>query len=326
MNTFSFMKSTKHNEKRRALIPEDIGKVKNKSLVYVESGYGNVLGYTDREYELAGVNVTTKEIALKQAIICDPKIGDADYLGELKNQMLFGYVHAVQNKEVTNLIVDNGLSAIAWEDMNEDGRHLFWRNNELAGEAAIMHAFSLYGKLPYECKVAVIGRGNTSRGAYRILAALGANIKVYDRKMETLLRKEISTFDVIVNCVVWDTSRKNHILYKEDLINMKRQAMIVDVSCDHNGAIESSRPTSLEQPVYYKEGILHYAVDNTPSIVYQTGSKTFSNVIVNYIDLLIENKWEENKKLRDALIVHKGEILDQRIVDYQKSDVVAKES
>ncbi|SFC10440.1 N5-(carboxyethyl)ornithine synthase [Alkalibacterium subtropicum] len=326
MNTISFMKSTKHNEKRRALIPDDIGKIKNKAFVYMVSGYGDVLGYTDREYEQAGVNVTTKDIALKQDIICDPKVGDADYLGELRNQMLFGYVHAVQNKEVTDLMVENALSAVAWEDMNEDGRHLFWRNNELAGEAAMMHAFSLYGKLPYECKAAVIGRGNTSRGAYRILASLGADIKVYNRKMEALLRKEISGFDVIVNCVAWDTARDDHILYTEDLTNMKRQAMIVDVSCDHNGAIESSRPTSFDQPVYYTEGVLHYAVDHTPSIFYQTGSKSFSNVIVDYIDLLIEDTWEENKTLQDAFIVDKGVILDQRIADYQKSEPMAVKS
>lgn len=322
MNTISFMKSTKHNEKRRALIPKDIRRINNKALVYVESGYGDVLGYTDHEYKLAGVNVMTKEIALKQDIICDPKIGDADYLGKLKNQMLFGYIHAVQNKEVTDLIVKNKLSAVAWEDMNEGGRHLFWRNNELAGEAAIMHAFTLYGKLPYECKVAVIGRGNTSRGAYRILAALGADTKVYTRKMEALLRKEISTFDVIVSCVGWDTSRKDYILYNTDLSKMKRQAMIVDVSCDHNGAIESCRPTTLDQPVYFTGGVLHYAVDHTPSIVYKTGSKVFSDVAVNYIDLLIEDKLEENKTLQDALIVHKGKIIDQRIAVHQEGETV----
>lgn len=113
MKSISFIKSTKDNEKRRTLIPEDIGKIKNKALVYIESGYGDILGYSDRDYEDEGVNVTTKDCALQQDIICDPKIGDADYLGNLKDQVLFGYVHAVQNEKVTDLMVNNNLSAIA---------------------------------------------------------------------------------------------------------------------------------------------------------------------------------------------------------------------
>lgn len=58
--------------------------------------------------------------------------------------------------------------------MFQDGRHVFWRNNESAGEAAIMHAFTLYGKLPYERNVAILGRGNSARGAYKFLSELGA--------------------------------------------------------------------------------------------------------------------------------------------------------
>lgn len=207
--------------------------------------------------------------------------------------------------------------------MNEDGRHVFWRNNELAGEAAIIHSFSLYGKLPYECKVAVIGRGNTARGACRILSSLGADIKVYNRKMEALMHKEISEFDVVVNTVALDTTRDDQILYIRDLKNMKRQSMIIDVSCDSNGAIESTRPTSLEHPTYSKEGVLHYAVDHTPSIVFQSVSKLFSSLVVNYVDVLIEDRVEENSTLQDALIVEDGFILDRRIIEYQKrKDVV----
>ena len=317
IKTISFIKSTKNSEKRRAIIPEDLVNIRNKSFVYIESGYGDVLGYSDFDYENTGVNITTKENALKKDIICDPKIGDANYLNDLKKQMIFGYVHAVQNKNVTDTIIDNELSAIAWEDMNEEGRHIFWRNNELAGEAAVIHSFSLFGKFPYECNVAILGRGNTGRGAYRILASLGANIKVYDKRSEALLRKEISEFDVIVNCVLWDTSRKDHIIYKSNLKNMKRNSMIIDVSCDKNGGIESSIPTSFEDPIYYKEDIIHYAVDNTPSIAFKSVSKIFSNEVIKYIDLLLEDRIEDNKTLKDALIIENGTIIDKRISEFQ---------
>ena len=169
MRTIGFVKSTKENEKRITLLPDHIDMIKNKDFLYFEKGYGELLGHSDQEYIDHGAHIVSKSEALKKDIICDPKIGDADYLSDLKEkQTIFGYVHALQNLDVRNKIIDNHLTAIAWEDMTEDGRHLFWRNNELAGEAAVMHAFTIYGKMPYECKVAVIGRGTAARGDSRI--------------------------------------------------------------------------------------------------------------------------------------------------------------
>ena len=68
---------------------------------------------------------------------------------------------------ITEKIVQHGLSAYAWESMYEKGRHIFWRNNELAGEAAVLHAYQCWGEMPYRTKVAVIGRGNTAGGAIK---------------------------------------------------------------------------------------------------------------------------------------------------------------
>src|SRR5690606_3339659 len=156
--------------------------------------------------------------ATSKDVICDPKIGDADYLSDLEaGQIIFGWIHAVQNKFITDNILKRKLTAIAWEDMYEKGRHVFWRNTELAGEAAVMHAFTLYGKAPYECNIALIGRGNVARGAYKILSSLGANVTVYDRRTQKLLREEIDNYDVIVNGVLWDVYRGDHIIYREDL-------------------------------------------------------------------------------------------------------------
>lgn len=318
MKTLGFPKSTKKNEKRRAILPEQISLIKNKSYIYIEEGYGEELGYSDLDYVKEGANIVSQEKVLEQDIICDPKIGDADYLENLHNgQIIFGYIHAVQNKDITDKIINNKNTAVAWEDMYENGRHIFWRNNELAGEAAIMHAFTLYGKLPYECKVAVIGKGNTARGAYRILSSLGAEIVVYDRKTEKLLRQEIGNYDVIVNGVLWDTSRDDHIIYKEDLKNMKYNSMIIDISCDKAGGIETSVPTTLEVPVYKLDGVLHYVVDHTPSLIFQTVSKLFGNELIKYLDEMIEEGIDKNKVLKNAIIIKEGVILDNRIIKYQ---------
>ena len=75
--------------------------------------------------------------------------------------------------------------------MNYKGRHLFWRNNELAGEAAVMHAFQGFGRMPYETKTAVLGCGNTARGAIKVLNMLGAEVMQYDRRSEALFQEEL---------------------------------------------------------------------------------------------------------------------------------------
>jgi len=316
MKTIGFPISTKENEKRRCLIPKHIPSIKNKKSMYIETGYGNVLGFTDEDYSREGVNVITKEEVLKKDIICDPKIGDAEYLSQLNNQIVFGWVHAVQNKNITDIMVNNKITAYAWEDMYESGRHVFWRNNEIAGEAAIMHAYNLYGLFPYNTKVAILGRGNVSRGALKILTLLGADIMVYTRQMEQLFRKEISKYDVIVNAILWDTSRKDHIIYKEDLKKMKKGALIIDISCDRNGGIETCIPTTIDNPTYVIDGITHYAVDHTPSLFYKTISESLSEIMIMYIDDLIEGNMN-NDVLNNSLIIDHGKIIDQRIILFQ---------
>ncbi|MDO5104868.1 N(5)-(carboxyethyl)ornithine synthase [Capnocytophaga sp.] len=315
MKTVGFPISQKKNERRRCLIPSDIKNIKHKSQIFIEQGYGDVLGYSDNDYRNEGVNIVPQNEVLLKNIICDGKIGDAAYLNQLREQTIYGWVHAVQNRNVTDTLINNQLTAYAWEDMFEDGRHTFWRNNEIAGEAAIIHAYTLHGLFPYDTKVALIGKGNIGRGALKILTFMGADVTVYDRKTEKLFQKELHQYDVIVNCILWDTSRTDHIIYKEDLKRLKKGTLIIDVSCDRSGGIETCVPTTMTEPTYEVDGIVHYAVDHTPSIFYRTISKSLSEVVSKTIDQLIENT--PNKTLKEALIVDNGVIIDQRINKFQ---------
>ena len=317
MKTIGFIISSKENERRRCLLPTDIVNIKNKKSVFIETGYGDILGFSDDDYLIQGIKVCSREDILKKDIICDPKVGDSEYLLYLQpGQLIFGWIHAVQNRITTNSIIKNNLSAIAWEDMYEYGRHVFYRNNEIAGEAAIMHAYSLFGLFPYNTKVAILGKGNVARGAMKILTLLGAEVNIYDKRTEELFRQEINQYDVVVNAILWDTKRTDHILYKSDLKRMKKNSMIIDVSCDNNGGIETSKPTTIKNPTYFMEGICHYAVDHTPTIFYKTISSTLSNIISKYIDLLIIEKYDQ--VLKNAVIIKQGNIIDQRIIDFQK--------
>ena len=260
MNTIGFPISHKENEKRRALVPADMCAIQSPRHLYFEKGYGDVLGISDEEYIQGGANVVSREEALSCNIICDPKIGDADYLDSLYHQTIFGWIHAVQNRDITDKLIQSQLTAFEMADMFDNGRHIFWRNNQLAGEAAIAHATQCWGRFPYGIKVAVIGQGNTARGAIRILNIFGADVYQYNRRTEQLLREEIGNFDMIVNCVLWDTTRNDHIIYRTDLSRMKKNAIIVDISCDRNGGIETSIPTAINNPTYVVDGIMHILI------------------------------------------------------------------
>lgn len=318
MKTIGLVISHKENEKRRALIPAHIKHIKHPDHIFIEDGYGESLGYTNEDYTIQGVKVASRSEVLKKDIICDPKIGDAEYLEQLHAQTIFGWIHAVQNKDITDKIIASQLTSFAWEDMYEDGRHNFWRNNEIAGEAAVFHAYMCHGIFPYNTKAAVLGRGNIARGAIKTLNYMGADVTQYDRKTEKLFQKELPQFDVIVNAILWDTNRKDHIIYKEDLKRMKRNSLIIDISCDKNGGIETSTPTTIENPIYIIDGIMHYVVDHTPSLFWKTTSESLSAEFIKFADLFIEDKPLSNPVLLQCQNFDNGKILDKRIIEFQK--------
>ncbi len=317
IKTVGFPISHKEHELRRAIVPKHAQQMAHPEYLFFEKGYGEALGISDCEYVEIGCHICSHEEVLRKDIICDPKVGDADYLELLHTgQTVFGWVHATQNRDITDKLLHAKVTAYAWEKMNEDGRHVFWRNNELAGEAAVLHAFQCYGKMPYETHVAVLGRGNTARGAIKVLNMLGADVTQYDRRTENLLRKELENYDVVVNCILWDVMRTGHILCRDDLRRMKKNAMIIDVSCDRNGGIETSVPTTIENPTYFVDGILHYAVDHTPALFFKTFTWDNSNIIWKYLDqLMLEHP---DDVLQHAQIMKDGIITDEEIIRYQK--------
>ena len=317
MRTIGFVISEKENEKRRAVTIMDLKRIKNKGYVYLEKGYGEILGTSDEEYVKLGCNVVSKEEVLNCDIICDPKIGDALYLKKLKNKIIFGWVHATQNYDITESILIGKNTAVAWEKFYEGNRHSFYRNNEIAGQASVLHAILCYGKIPNNTNVAILGNGNISKGALSAFNMLGAKVTVYTSKMEELFKKEMYNYDVIVNCILWDPTRKDHIIYKKDLKKFKPQTMIIDISCDSNGGIESCVPTTIENPTYTIDNVLHYAVDHTPALLYKDATNSISEELIKYIDILIEEKENENNILSEAIIIRDGVIIDNEINEVQ---------
>ena len=239
-------------------------------------------------------------------------------LDELEDgKLLFGWAHAAQGIAFTDTCLRKKFTVIAWEEIFEDGRYIFYRNREVAGEAAIMQAFIHYGKMPYECRIAIVGNGQTARGAMRILHGLGATIDVFDFWQEKLFRKRMYEYDVIVNCVMWDISRKDRLIYREDLKKFKPHTMIVDISCDPHLEIETSHPTTISDPVYEVDGVLHYAVDNTPAMFPITVTKVLSEGNVRIFDDVIEGTLTPS--LLEAMVIENGHIRSESIRSFREA-------
>ena len=126
------------------------------------------------------------------------------------------------------------------------------------------------------------------------------------------LVKCLKESDVIINCILWPKTRKDHLINREDLRMMKKGAMIIDVACDDEGAVETCRSTSHTDPIYYEEGILHYCVDNIPSAFAQTASTTLCNATLPFA-MAIANKGvtqalKDDKHLRRGLTTYAGKL------------------
>lgn len=315
MKTVGLVISHKNNEKRRALLPEDLSKIQNLDYLYLENGYGESIGLKDSDY--FGVKFASREKVLDCDVIVDVKLGDADYLDTLeKGKILCGWAHAVQNIDFTTTCINKHYTVIAWENIFKNGRYIFYRNREIAGEAAILQGIRYTGRAPYEIKAAIIGNGQVAKGALRILHGLGADVDVYNKKLEKAFIKNMFQYDVLINCVLWDTKRTDRLIYKEDIKKMKQGTLIMDISCDPNLEIETSHPTTIDNPVYEVDGVIHYAVDNTPAMFPKTVSKVLSNNFASYFDELVTGDFSDEIKKATAIL--NGKIMDDEIISFRK--------
>ncbi|MDO5112218.1 MAG: N(5)-(carboxyethyl)ornithine synthase [Clostridia bacterium] len=318
MKTMGLLISHKNKEGRRALLPEDVSGVRNKAQLFFETGYGESLFIDDAAYAATGAHIVSREEALACDVICDVKLGNADYIESLTApKLLFGWAHAVQMADFTSAVLRGGHTVLAWENIYESNRYVFYRNREVAGEAAVLHAFRYCGKMPYDTRVAIFGRGQTSKGALRILHGLGAQVDVYTFRQEELFKKNLPEYDVIINCVLWDVTRTDRVIYRADLQRMKKGALIIDVSCDQDLEIETAHPTTIDDPVYTVDGVVHYAVDNTPALFPYTATRELSQKLCAMIDPLLEGK--PLARMKKAVVIENGHILDESITQYRQA-------
>jgi alanine dehydrogenase len=179
--------SSKENEHRLPIHPLHFGRIDAdlRSRIVLERGYGERYGVSDEQLaNQVGGLLSRAEIIADSDVVLLPKPTLDDVAGLREGQALWGWPHAVQDPELTQLSIDKRLTLIAWESMNHctqsggSGVHVFHLNNELAGYSSVLHAMTLIGSTGHygrPLKAVVIGFGNTARGAITALNGLGVH-------------------------------------------------------------------------------------------------------------------------------------------------------
>ncbi len=267
---------------------------------------------------------------------------------------VWGWIHSVQQERMTQTAIDKKLTMIAWENMFYDtGReriHIFYRNNEMAGYCGVQHALQLRGidgNFGPPRSVGVLSLGSVSRGAIYSLKGHGfSDITVYTRRHPHLagnripgihyrhlisdgkgsfnvimrgeakpLIDELAGRDVIVNGMLQDPVNPVYFIRDDDIKAFTKECLVIDISCDIGMGFSFARPTDFKRPVLKFGNITYYAVDHTPTLLWDSASFEISSGILEYLDDFAQKK--ENRVLTEATDIKLGKILNTDILEYQ---------
>lgn len=320
-------KEVKPCENRVSLIPSSVKTlIDNDNVVYIQKGAGEKIGFSDEMYVSAGAGIldSAQEIYEKSEVIVKVKELQKSEYDMLKNgQTVVTYFHLAVEPDLLDVLLKKKITAIAYETIEkEDGSlPLLSPMSEIAGKMSVHIAgrylgcdFGGVGKLlgavpgVYPSTVLIIGAGVVGSNAAKVAYGLGANVVVMDicpnklreidkefaGKINTVicndynLEKFIKEADIVIGAVL-ARSEKTPVLVKDYMVQtMKKGSVIVDVSIDEGGIIETIKePTSLDKPVFEKYGVVHYAVPNIPSCVARTATISLNNYILPYILKLV---------------------------------------
>lgn len=288
------------NERRVALLPEHISNYKSE--VIIEKGFGHTLDIDDQKYIEKGCKIVNREqvYAHADAVFNLKLTQPSDYELIKENQMLIGWTHPTGSgtKFMSDVAVPKKLVVVDLDNIFPAVYHIgkkypidfipknFIRNNSyIAGYASVYHALVSYGKMPdSNTNIAVLSPGNVSQGAYNLVSKLGASVRLFYRNTMSDFYREIQNYEIIINGIEVDNP-KEHILTKDDLSKLKKGTLVIDAAADAGNAIEGTRYTRIDSPIYEENGIYFYVVNNAPSLFYRNSSyeisKAFSTCIYN---------------------------------------------
>ncbi|HXS27845.1 MAG TPA: alanine dehydrogenase [Steroidobacteraceae bacterium] len=346
----------KVHEYRVGLVPAGVRElVAAGHEVLIETHAGEGVGLLDLHYEAAGAKIarSAAEVFRSADLIVkvkEPQIEECRMLRQ--GQMLFTYLHLAADPSQARALMDAGATAIAYETVTAaDGSlPLLTPMSEVAGRMSIQVAASclqkanggsgmLLGGVPgvTPCKVAVLGGGVAGTQAAEMAVGLQADVTVLDRSVKRLrelaaqfgsrLKTQYSTVDAVEQCVtdadvvigavLIPGAHAPRLVTRAMVAQMKPLSVIVDISIDQGGCIETSRPTTHANPTYVVDGVIHYCVTNMPGAVPRTSTYALTNATLPFVRALADHGWQSAFKrdphLARGLNVHDGELRHEAV-------------
>jgi N5-(carboxyethyl)ornithine synthase len=363
--------SMKEDELRVPIHPEHLDRLPlniRQKLIF-ETGYGLPFNISDDELALQSGGVSSRASLLSDigaVIIAKPVVSDLKTLK--KGGVLWGYPHCVQQLEMTQVAIDRKLTLIAFEDMfiwkpnGEMGRHTFYKNNEIAGYSAVIHALQLKGidgHYGNQRKAIIFSFGAVSRGAIYALKAHGfRDITVCIQRPDHEVREEvldveyvrikrgepneprlkliehdgtehplidlISTAEIIVNGTYQNPSDPIDFIIEEEQYSLKTGSLIIDVSCDEGMGFYFAKPTTFKNPMFKVGTIDYYAVDHTPSYFWESASRSISAALIVYLPAILSGRksWQNNATIKNAINILEGVVVKEAILRFQHREEV----
>jgi len=348
-------KEIKTQEHRVGLLPSAVYQlIKRGHQVVVERGAGIDAGYPDEDYAGAGAKlVATHEEAFAGDLIIKVKeLVPAEYALLRPGQILFTYLHLAANRELTDVLVKSGATAIAYETVTRNHRlPLLEPMSEIAGRMSVIvggHFLAkpyggkgvLLGGVPgvLPGKVVVLGGGTSGVNAARMATGLGADATILEVDVERMrflditmhtthtlysseahLTELLPTVDLLIGAVLVPGAKAPKLLSRKMLRQMKPGSVFVDIAIDQGGCAETSRPTTHDDPVYVEEGVLHYCVTNMPGAYARTATQALTNVTYPYIEALADLGLDEACLKQTGLVqgvnVHNGRITCEAVAE-----------
>ncbi len=338
-----------NEERRVALTPAGVyslSKAGHTAVVQSEAGTG--CGFSTEAYREAGAAIvfSAEEVFARADIVVKvmpPTLQECGWIGEGK--ALLSVVHlGSANPEVLGVLRSQNIVAVGLELIEDAEHHLpvVKAMSEIAGTLIPQIAGRfletthggrgiMLGGVPGipAAHVVIVGAGTAGSTAARVFCGYGASVTVMDEDLKRLravdaylpksvntalaapynMERYVTSADVVLGAVMVHGRKAPHVITESMVRNMKPGSVLIDMSIDQGGCVETSRPTTLSDPVFEKHGVIHYCVPNIPSSVARTASHALNNVILPFVEDIAENgekAFRLNTALRQGIYLFSG--------------------
>jgi alanine dehydrogenase len=353
-------KEVKDHESRVGLVPSGVTALREAGhRILVQAGAGAASSLTDQEYQDAGAETlpSAAEVWSQSDLVVkvkEPQPSEYDFLRP--GLLLFTYLHLAPMPELTETLLEKRVNAVAYETIREadNSLPLLTPMSEVAGRMAVQVGAQyleapnggrgiLLGGVPgvAPANVTILGGGVVGHNAAKIAVGLGAHVTIIDKNLNRLrelddiyssavvtlasnvhtVRETLRQADLVIGAVLVPGAAAPKIVRRSMIAAMKKGSVIVDVAIDQGGCLETSRPTTHTDPVYYVDGVLHYCVSNMPAAVPHTSTFGLTNATLPYLlDLAnkgLERACEENDAIREGVNTFQGSITYPAVAESQ---------